>query len=154
MEDFSFVSDINEKLRECGVWAFSFKGNKRVIVHHDGETMSVRSTRTRANSRIDMLTDMLLDETPDIDSDFKDFLVVHPTEVFLVKERNGVYVSVYLRNKTPNSLVSAQASYLTRVIPAARQRPYLPVLRWRVGGLFILQKNDFQLCWFTALPIV
>ena len=108
MEDFSFVSDINEKLRECGVWAFSFKGNKRVIVHHDGETMSVRSTRTRANSRIDMLTDMLLDETPDIDSDFKDFLVVHPTEVFLVKERNGVYVSVYLRNKTPNSLVSAR----------------------------------------------
>ena len=47
MKDFSFISDIiNETLRECGVLMFSFKENKRDIVHHDGETMSVRPTLT------------------------------------------------------------------------------------------------------------
>ena len=39
-----------------------------------------------------MLTDMLLDETPDINSDYKNFLLVYPTEVFLVK-KNCIYVS-------------------------------------------------------------
>ena len=47
MKDFSFISDIiNETLRECDVWMFSFKGNNRDIVHRDGETMSVKSTLT------------------------------------------------------------------------------------------------------------
>ena len=47
MKDFSYISGItNEKPRECGVWMFSLKGNKHDIVHHDGETMSVRSTLT------------------------------------------------------------------------------------------------------------
>ena len=47
MEDFWFISDINnEKLRECGVLRFSFKGNKPDIVHHDSETMSIRLTLT------------------------------------------------------------------------------------------------------------
>ena len=82
MKDFSFISDItSEKLRECCVWAFSFKGNKLDIVHHDGETMSVRETLTQTNSHIYMLTVMSLGETPEIHSDYKDFLVVHPTEV-------------------------------------------------------------------------
>ena len=70
MKDFSFISDIiNEKLRECCVWGFSFKGNKQEIVNHDGETMSVRSTLTQTNSHIDMLTDTSLDQTPDVHSD-------------------------------------------------------------------------------------
>ena len=47
MKDNSFISDIiHERLLECGVWMFSFAGNKQDIVHHDGETMSVRSTLT------------------------------------------------------------------------------------------------------------
>ena len=46
MKDLSVISDINEKLLECGVLGFSFKGNKQDIVHHDGEMMSVRSTLT------------------------------------------------------------------------------------------------------------
>ena len=58
-----------------------------------------------------MLTDMLIDETPDIHTDYKNFLIVYPTEVFLgTEKKNSVYVSVYRRNKTPNSLVSAPAS--------------------------------------------
>ena len=54
LKDFSFISDIiNEKLREC-VFGFSFNGNNRNIIHHDGETMSIRSTltqTTRASTR-------------------------------------------------------------------------------------------------------
>ena len=66
MKDFSFISDIiNEKLREC-VFGFSFNGNNRNIVNHDGETVSVRSTITQTNSYIYTLAYMLLDETPDI----------------------------------------------------------------------------------------
>ena len=55
-----------------------------------------------------MPSDILIDETPDIYSDIKNSLIVYPTEVFLVRKKNGVYVSVYLRNKTPNPLVSAR----------------------------------------------
>ena len=40
MKHFSFISDfINEKLGECGVSAFSFNGNKRDIVQHDGDSV-------------------------------------------------------------------------------------------------------------------
>ena len=47
MRDFSFISDtIKEKLRECGVFVFSFKGNTKEIVHYDGGTMSLRHTLT------------------------------------------------------------------------------------------------------------
>ena len=47
MKHFSFISDtINEKLRQCGFWMFSLKGNKQDIVHQDGETMCVGSTLT------------------------------------------------------------------------------------------------------------
>ena len=67
---------------------FSFNGNKQDIVHHDGGTISIRSTLTQTNSHIDTLTDMLLAETPDIYSDYKTFLVVPPTEVFHGK-KNG-----------------------------------------------------------------
>ena len=35
MKDLSFLSDINEKLREC-VFGFSFAGDKHVIVPNDG----------------------------------------------------------------------------------------------------------------------
>ena len=67
MKPFSFFSDIIiEKLRECCVWEFSFKGNKRDIVNHDGETMSVRLTLSQTNPHIAMLTDMSLNETPDV----------------------------------------------------------------------------------------
>ena len=42
-----------------------------------------------------MLTELLFDETPDIFSDNKNFLLVFQTEVFHGKEKkNGVYVSV------------------------------------------------------------
>ena len=100
MKDFSYISGItNEKPRECGVWMFSLKGNKQDIVHHDGETMSVRPTLTQPNSHSLMLTDMLVDETPDIYLDYKNLLLVYPTEIFHGKgKKNGIYVSVYLRN--------------------------------------------------------
>ena len=71
----------------------SFNGNKPDIVHHDGETMSIRSTLTQRKSHTYMLTDMLVDETPDIFSDNKNLLLVFPTEVFLGK-KNCVSVSV------------------------------------------------------------
>ena len=54
-----------------------------------------------------MHTDVLIDERPDINTDYKYFLILHPTEVFHEK-KIGVYVSVYPRNKTPNPLVSAR----------------------------------------------
>ena len=41
MKDFSFISDINEKLHEGVSW-FSSNVNKHDIVHRDGETMPVR----------------------------------------------------------------------------------------------------------------
>ena len=50
-----------------------------------------------------MLTDTLPHEKPDIYADKKNFLV-YLTQVFLGKE-TGASVSVYLRNKTPNSFV-------------------------------------------------
>ena len=47
MKHFSFISDnINQKLGEFGVRVFSLKWNKRDIVQHDGDTMSVKSTFT------------------------------------------------------------------------------------------------------------
>ena len=47
-----------------------------------------------------MPTDMPINETPDINSDRKNLLLVFPTEVFPVeKEKNGTYVSVYLHNR-------------------------------------------------------
>ena len=83
MEDFSFISDIiNETLRECDVWMFSFRGNKQDIVHHDGETMSVRSTLTD-NSHIYTLTYMLLHQVPDIHSDHNNIIIVCPTRSLL-----------------------------------------------------------------------
>ena len=97
MNDCWFISDTtNESLHECGVMNFSFNGNKHDIVHHDGETMSVRSTLSQTNSHIYMLTDMPLDETPDIQSDYKNLLLVDQKEVFLVKDKrkNGVDFSV------------------------------------------------------------
>ena len=57
MNAFSIISDIiNEKLLECGVWGFSFKGNKQDIVDHDGEKIlsdrrSHRRTHTSSCSR-------------------------------------------------------------------------------------------------------
>ena len=83
MNDFSFISDIiNETLRECGVWTFSFNRNKHDIVHHDGETMSVRSTLTD-NSHIYTLTYMLLHQVPDIHSDHNNIIIVYPTRSLL-----------------------------------------------------------------------
>ena len=47
---------------------------------------------------------------PYIYSEYKNLLLVCPTEVLHVKEKkNGLYVSLYLRSKTPHSLVSAPA---------------------------------------------
>ena len=44
-----------------------------------------------------MHTDILLDETPDIDSDHKNILRVYPTEVFHCNEKKTcVYISMYL----------------------------------------------------------
>ena len=54
-----------------------------------------------------MPTDVLVDETPNINSDDKNFLLVHPTEVLHGNEKNGAYVSVSLRNADANSFVSA-----------------------------------------------
>ena len=83
LNDFSFISDIiNETLRECGVWTFSFNRNKHDIVHHDGETMSVRSTLTD-NSHIYTLTYMLLHQVPDIHSDHNNIIIVYPTRSLL-----------------------------------------------------------------------
>ena len=43
---------------------------------------------------------MLLDATPEINSDFKKSFILYPPEVFLVKEKNGIYVSVFARQGT------------------------------------------------------
>ena len=63
-----------------------------------------------------MLTDILLDETPDIFSDNKNFLIVSPTEVFHGKEKSGAYVSVYLRN-TDTKSVCVGSGVLSLVYP-------------------------------------
>ena len=55
------------------------------IVHHDGET-TLPERRSQTNSHIHTLTDTLLDDTPDIDSD-KNFLLVHPKEVLHRRRR-------------------------------------------------------------------
>ena len=75
--------------------------------------MSVRSTLSQTNSHISMLTDMVVDETPDINSDDKNFLHLYPTEVFLVIEKkNCVFVSVYLRD-TDTTFVCVSSSVLS-----------------------------------------
>ena len=67
----------------------SFNGNKPDIVHHDGDTMSVKSTLTQTNTHTHILTDILPDETSDIYSDSKDLLLVDPTEAFLLREKTA-----------------------------------------------------------------
>ena len=85
---------------------FSFKGNKRDIVHNDDETTSIISTLTQTNSHIFMLTDTLLDETSDIYLHYKNTLLVYTTEVFLVMEKkNSVYARCICSTQTPYSLV-------------------------------------------------
>ena len=129
LKDFSFISDIiNEKLRECGVWWFSFKGNKRDIVNHDGETVSVGETLAQTNSHIDMLMDTLLAETPDIYSDYKNILIIYPTDVFHVK-KNGVYFSVLLPNRDAKFIGISSGVAVDRlptsrsITPSSSQRP-------------------------------
>ena len=50
--------------------------------------MSVGPTLSQTNSHVSMLTDMVVDETPDINSDDKNFLNLYQTEVFLMIEKN------------------------------------------------------------------
>ena len=98
MEVFSFISDIiNEKLGECDVLWFSFKGNKPDIIHDDGETVSTRSTLLETNSNTNILTDVFINDTLNTNSDNTKPLHVCPTEVFHWKN-NAIYVSVYLRH--------------------------------------------------------
>ena len=93
MKDFSFISDtINEKLRECAVLGSLSRGTHRT----SSTTIASRcqsDRRSQRNSHIYILTDMLLDETPEIHSHYKNFLIVYQTEVFLEK-KNCAYVSV------------------------------------------------------------
>ena len=93
MKDFSFFSDIiNEKLCKCGVWSSLSMGTSRTLsTTTAGRCLSDR--RSQRNSHIYTLTDMLLDETPEIHSHYKNFLIVYQTEVFLEK-KNCVYVSI------------------------------------------------------------
>ena len=85
---------------------FSFKGNKRDIVHNDDETTSIISTLTQTNSHIFMLTDTLLDETSDIYLHYKNTLLVYTTEVFLVMEKRTASTSRCIcATQTPNSSV-------------------------------------------------
>ena len=93
-----------------------FQANKPDIDHHDRETISLGSTLTQMNSRTHMLTDTLPHEKPDIYADKKNFLV-YPTEVFLVKKKNGINVSVYWATHT-KFLVSALVC--CRLTPARR----------------------------------
>ena len=77
--------------------------------------MSIKSTLTQTNSHAYKLTDMLVDEPHNIDSDSKNFLLVYPTEAFLVRAKNnGVYVSVYLRN-TDTKFVGVSSGVLSLV---------------------------------------
>ena len=66
---------------------------------------------------IHILTNMLPDDTLNIYSDFKNVLPVDPTEVFLVKKKNGINVSVYWATHT-KFLVSALVC--CRLTPARR----------------------------------
>ena len=66
-----------------------FQAEKQDIVHHDGETMTIRSALTQTNSYIHILTCMLIDEMPDIDSDLMNFLLVSWTKAFLVREKTA-----------------------------------------------------------------
>ena len=93
-----------------------FQWEQHDTVHHDGETMSIRSTLTQRKSHTYMLTDMLVDETPDIYPDFKNFDLLYPTEVFHGKEKSGAYVSVYLRN-TDTKSVCVGSGVLSLVYP-------------------------------------
>ena len=43
---------------------------------------------------------MPLYETPDIHLDNKNFIFVNPTEVLLVMEKNGIFVSVFAQHNT------------------------------------------------------
>ena len=61
-----------------------------------------------------MLTDMLVDETPDIYSDFKNLLLVYPTDVLHMKEKNDVCVSACRRN-TDTKIVGVSSGMLSLV---------------------------------------
>ena len=75
---------------------FSFNGTNRASPTTTASgCLSDRRSQTHSHTYI--LTDIILDETPHIYSDFKNSLLVCPMEAFLGK-KNGVYVSVYLGN--------------------------------------------------------
>ena len=65
-----------------------------------------------------MHTDTLLDETPDVFTVYKNLLLVYPTEVILVLEKNSVYVSANLRNTDTTFVVVISRSF--RSSPARR----------------------------------
>ena len=79
MKDFSFISDIiNEKPRECGVWCSLSRGTSRTSFTTTARRcLSYR--RSQTNSHIHTHAGMLLDETLDINTDYKTFLFVCPT---------------------------------------------------------------------------
>ena len=85
---------------------FSFAGNKQDIVHNDGETMSVGSTRTDELAH-QHAPGSLIDDTPEIHSDFKNLLLVHPTEVLHGKKKKASTSRCICTTQTQNSLVSA-----------------------------------------------
>ena len=69
MKDNSFNSDItDEKLREFDVLRFCFNGDKQDIVPTTARRCQT-DQRSQTNSHTYMLTGILVDETPDINSD-------------------------------------------------------------------------------------
>ena len=91
---------------------FSFKGtNGTSSTTTASGCLSDRRSQTHSHTYI--LTDIILDETPHIYSDFKNFLLVCPTEAFLGK-KNGIYVSVYMGN-TDTKFVGVSSGVLPLV---------------------------------------
>ncbi|EDR26098.1 hypothetical protein EDI_023820 [Entamoeba dispar SAW760] len=115
----SMIKDI-DKMKTCGYWEFVFKPSKKEDVHYDG--FMVTNTQDGTNgSQFCTMTDLSIQEKEDIFMDYENLLFVYPTEICLGKEkkRNGVCVTVYLRDNDNDKFTPGVSKPMAAIYPMA-----------------------------------
>ncbi|ELP90849.1 hypothetical protein EIN_359320 [Entamoeba invadens IP1] len=89
-----------DKWKLCGEWTFKFKASKKELVHVDGESEFNNQEHEEKPIFIKSLTNLSLQDSEDIFTDYRNFLFCYPTELCLGKERKrgGCLITVYCRD--------------------------------------------------------
>ncbi|EMD42550.1 Hypothetical protein EHI5A_030700 [Entamoeba histolytica KU27] len=115
----SMIKDV-DRMKTCGYWEFLFKPSKKEDVHYDG--FMVTNTQDGTNgSQFCTMTDLSIQEKEDIFMDYENLLFVYPTEICLGKEkkRNGVCVTVYLRDNDNDKFTPGVSKPMAAIYPMA-----------------------------------